>query len=396
MASHAETIDTVIIIHCSEQWASANFHHAYLALADALPPNAALICVDRPVDLLVAPIKRTTLFLRGIFRCQCRSVHDRLLVVRPWLVVHELLAEKLPGGVALNTGLLRRQLRTLTHRRFPNATRFINWIYYPHQSWTWEVLPSGHRVYHCYDEYTSTSLGEDRPDRRARETAVLNAADLTFVTSDELAKPRRSLTKQVTLFPNGVPESFLRDAPLLEDPIDAIPSPRICYLGQTYDFIRYRELHEIFSKHTEWQLIFIGPQRDMADIRLLRQLPNVHFVGTRPHAQLPSILPKCSVGLLPFAVNRYTAGATFLKLYAYMAAGLPIVSTDLPGLTPQQRNLFCVADDTVDGLAGAIQRALAADRGETRRRMHDAVAPYTWTAICRDRVVPEMRDTFGF
>ena len=54
----------------------------------------------------------------------------------------------------------------------------------------------------------------------------------------------------------------------------------------------------------------------------------LHFSGTRPHGEIPRVLPAFDVGLVP-AINPY---ASPLKLHEYMAAGLPTVAPDQPNL----------------------------------------------------------------
>lgn len=54
----------------------------------------------------------------------------------------------------------------------------------------------------------------------------------------------------------------------------------------------------------------------------------VVFAGPRPHRQIPSLLPAFDVALVP-AINPY---ASPLKLFEYMAAGLPVIAPDQPNL----------------------------------------------------------------
>ncbi len=54
----------------------------------------------------------------------------------------------------------------------------------------------------------------------------------------------------------------------------------------------------------------------------------VHFAGSRPHIEIPSLLPAFDLGLVP-AINPY---ASPLKLHEYMAAGIPSVVPDQPNL----------------------------------------------------------------
>ena len=57
---------------------------------------------------------------------------------------------------------------------------------------------------------------------------------------------------------------------------------------------------------------------------------NVIFAGRRPYAAVPSILACLDVGLIPFRLGPEGLHASPIKLYEYLAAGLPVISTPIP------------------------------------------------------------------
>jgi teichuronic acid biosynthesis glycosyltransferase TuaH len=58
--------------------------------------------------------------------------------------------------------------------------------------------------------------------------------------------------------------------------------------------------------------------------------PNVHHVGAVPFAELPSWLAGMSVGLTPYTDSEFNRASFPLKTLEYLAAGLPVVGSDLP------------------------------------------------------------------
>ena len=91
--------------------------------------------------------------------------------------------------------------------------------------------------------------------------------------------------------------------------------------------------------------VLIGPA-DRAR-REFAGLANVHALGFRDYAAVPAYLHHAQVGLMPFDVARNPRGVDVLrpqKLFAYLAAGLPVVSCtweELRGLVPRGlRQLF--------------------------------------------------------
>ena len=74
----------------------------------------------------------------------------------------------------------------------------------------------------------------------------------------------------------------------------------------------------------------LGDASVSREYRELLGLPNVVALGPRPQAVLPDYLRHCQVALVPFADNRHTRASLPLKLWEYLAAGLPVVTRALP------------------------------------------------------------------
>ena len=92
---------------------------------------------------------------------------------------------------------------------------------------------------------------------------------------------------------------------------------------------------------------------------VLQRLPNVHRLGAVPSDEIPEYVSTFDVGIVPFVVDELTRAVSPLKMYEYLAAGVPVVATPLP---------VCVAHPmvrtaaSVDGFASEIEAA-AAERG---------------------------------
>ena len=71
--------------------------------------------------------------------------------------------------------------------------------------------------------------------------------------------------------------------------------------------------------------------------RRCERLPNVHLLGARPYAALPDVLRGADAALVPYAINDLTRSVFPMKVYEYLAAGLPVVTTPLPALAGYRR-----------------------------------------------------------
>jgi teichuronic acid biosynthesis glycosyltransferase TuaH len=74
------------------------------------------------------------------------------------------------------------------------------------------------------------------------------------------------------------------------------------------------------------------------------------------------------VGLIPYAANPYTAAVFPMKVYEYLAAELPVVSTPLPALRDVDAISFA---RTAEEFERAVETAL---RDETPKRRSERVA----------------------
>jgi glycosyltransferase involved in cell wall biosynthesis len=119
----------------------------------------------------------------------------------------------------------------------------------------------------------------------------------------------------------------------------------------------------------------IGPGDPNADVSPLLREPNIHLLGPRSHAELPGVLRAADAAIIPYARNELTDSIFPMKVYEYLAAGLPVVSTPLPALAGLGA-LQTAAD--AGGFASALERALAEDSPDARAERSRAAASHSW------------------
>jgi glycosyltransferase involved in cell wall biosynthesis len=73
-----------------------------------------------------------------------------------------------------------------------------------------------------------------------------------------------------------------------------------------------------------------GDPEPLLDV--LEVCTNIHLLGPRSYRELPDYLRGFDLALLPCPINAYTCSMFPMKFFEYVAAGLPVVSTDLPAL----------------------------------------------------------------
>ncbi len=164
-------------------------------------------------------------------------------------------------------------------------------------------------------------------------------------------------------------------------------------------------LHLMDAGHNlQMTLIGDGPERAAAEALAARRPGRFRFLGAIPYAQVPAELAKADLGVAPFTTAPHPAlrAAGFfwspLKIYEYMAAGLPVVTADIPPLNTvirdgQEGALYPEGD--VLALAAALARVLqdpASARAMGSRARERVVVGYSWQRHCAelDRILCKM------
>ena len=75
--------------------------------------------------------------------------------------------------------------------------------------------------------------------------------------------------------------------------------------------------------------MLVGPAPDARDIAPLKDLPNVHIRGRVGRREVISVLRNSELTLLAHRRTPLTEAMSPLKVYEYLAAGKPVLATDL-------------------------------------------------------------------
>jgi glycosyltransferase involved in cell wall biosynthesis len=222
----------------------------------------------------------------------------------------------------------------------------------------------------------------------AREAHVWQAADgyvtITVGLAGELTK-RFGRRRHLTVIPDGV---RLRGGAIDLDP----PAGRIVgYAGHLYAWKGVDVLLEALAGVPEATGLIVGGHAAEPDLARTQSraaelglADRVNFTGLVPPERVAGLLRQASVLVLPNRASAISTSFTSpLKLFEYMAAGRPIVASDLPSLREvlhDQVDALLVPPGDAPALAAAI-RTLFADPALARRLAGAAAAAvpeYGW------------------
>jgi glycosyltransferase involved in cell wall biosynthesis len=98
--------------------------------------------------------------------------------------------------------------------------------------------------------------------------------------------------------------------------------------------------------HPDYSILIVGPVRHGLD--KLKEHANIVMVGHKKFAVLPQYLACMDVCLIPFKLDKLTLASNPIKLYEYLAAGKPVVSTELPEVCNNVSEIVYIGKDDDD------------------------------------------------
>jgi glycosyltransferase involved in cell wall biosynthesis len=156
----------------------------------------------------------------------------------------------------------------------------------------------------------------------------------------------------------------------------ALPSPRLLYVGTLDPRVEVEQVRAISQAHPEGSVVLVGPSPNPEHYDELRRLPNVTIKPPVARSELPGLVAAADVGLIPHVRSVQTEAMSPLKLYEYLAAGLPVASIDLPGVSTVCPERTALAHGTEDFVA-AVGRALELGRSREDERL-DFIRDNAW------------------
>jgi teichuronic acid biosynthesis glycosyltransferase TuaH len=234
---------------------------------------------------------------------------------------------------------------------------------------------AGPVTYYAWDDWTAS-----RPHERwwpAYEAAFerIRAEGRRVCAISEAALERVGPTGPARVIANGIdPAEWLAPgAPPAW--FAALPRPRLIYHGGIDTRIDVEQARAVAEAFPDGSLTFLGPVSDPARFAALAAHPNVEFHGWVDRAETNRVIAAADAGLVPHVRTPLTEAMSPLKLYEYLAAGLPVAAVDLPpirGVDPR-----VVLGPVGGDLTGAVRRALALGRAPEPQRLA-FVCEHSW------------------
>jgi glycosyltransferase involved in cell wall biosynthesis len=277
------------------------------------------------------------------------------------------------------------RINNIAKKHFDKNKKTIIWIYHVEIDGLEEYL-SGIKhdflIYDCVDNYAAFPKYDTKEKKAAvikQEQFLTSKADIVFASAPGLMDKLKRFNEKVFYTPNvgdyelySTAQDYKNNLPA---DLAAIPSPRIGFIGAVDEYKFDRALlREIAKNYPNYSFVIIGPMalkdREASVEELgFAGLSNVYFLGSRPYKETPKYMSGFDVFIIPFVLNDYTVGGCFpIKFHDALAAGLPVVVTDMPAYKPFED--YCYISRSYSEFSQNVRRAYEENSPEkTRARL---------------------------
>ena len=162
---------------------------------------------------------------------------------------------------------------------------------------------------------------------------LLYEADYVFASSDSLLEKAKVVRQDAVLVPNGVCiEDFECSDHTVPEDMEAILAegkPVIGFYGLLDDWrMDYDLVNHICKGCRDFNFVFIGPSYD-GSVKRINKSENFFYLGPKDYGILKYYLRCFDAAIIPYKLTRLTESVFPMKLCEYMAAGKPVVTTDM-------------------------------------------------------------------
>jgi glycosyltransferase involved in cell wall biosynthesis len=310
-----------------------------------------------------------------------RRAEDGIIVVTP--IVTPFYSSKV--GRAINRLLLIAQFKLLSlifKLRNP-----ILWVAIPTAREIIGHLQESAVIYQVSDKYVANQMDHATAGNIIAEMheELLQRADLIYYSGrklfEEETAARPDIAKKAKLLEQAVDFEHFASATsqTWQEPNDiaAIPHPRLGYFGAIETWLLDQQMIRYISeKRPDWHWVLLGLKAARLEIE---DLPNVHYLGSKPYAQMPQYAASFDVCVLPWVTdNEFVSYGSAIKVREYLATGKPVVITPLYEYEKWGEVLRIARG--YDDFIAKIEDALQNDDEAKRSARQAAVKESTWDA----------------
>jgi UDP-galactopyranose mutase len=230
-------------------------------------------------------------------------------------------------------------------------------------------------VYDLIDDFCAFSWAPR--EGRAMEAALVDQTDLAFAGTGFLEEMFRPALPGIEFLPSGVKYQALSRPKPEPDDLAKLPRPRLLFVGTLNDKIDGRLLVRLAREFPDGSIAVVGPRHRTFDAPPMPE--NVHFLGLKPHGELPGYFQHADLGLMPFADTPAARAINPIKTLEYLATGLPVLSTPIPDVERYYADVVRVARP--DEWPAAAREMIENDSENRREERRSFARDRSWNRL---------------
>jgi hypothetical protein len=301
---------------------------------------------------------------------------DQLTILQPHLK-HGASSEEVSTVLK---GLLSKFLST------EDLEEWMFWYYTPMALQFSEHLKPALVVFDCMDELSAFDFAPK--ELVLMEKKLLQIADVVFTGGHSLYEAKKHQHNNIYAFPSSIDKDHFKTArKAIAEPEDQaeIQGRKIGFFGVIDERFETEMIEYIATQRPEWQLVLLGPVVKIP-YENLPQRPNIHYLGQKTYAQLPSYLSGWDVALIPFKMNESTRFISPTKTPEYLAAGVRVVSTPIRDVVKPYgiARLVSIAGESEEFLDAIDYQLGAVDNEEWLSKVDEFLKDKSWDHTFED------------
>ncbi len=290
----------------------------------------------------------------------------------------QIAVPHLPSG-RMPTEVMRMQRELIDKLVSDHGQPAVLWYYSPMAMSFTGHLSAPVCLYDCMDELSA--FRGAAPDLALWERRVFANADFVVTGGRSLHEAKRRQHSAVTCLPSSIDTAhYARSRQQPDEPLDLanVPHPRLGFFGVIDERFDAALVKEAAALRPDWHFVMVGPVVKI-DPASLPQAANIHWLGGKSYAELPSYLGNWDLGIMPFALNESTRYISPTKTPEFLAAGLRVVSTAIADVVQPygEAGLVAIAADTA-GFMSKCEEQLHAPREDWLRKVDATLAMNSW------------------
>ena len=312
-------------------------------------------------------VRKIQIKKKDFFRIFKRIINNLLIIKQKEKNIWVLSPILFPGATNKKIIFINRVIfnfNLFIAMKFLNFKKEYLWTYNPLTSLYLNIAKFKSSIYHAVDAIEHQPFMPKKHIEK-QEIILSKKVDKIFVTSKNIIYKLKKHNSNITYFGNVCDYDHFSKALTTNTeniPLDikCINKPIIGFIGSISEYkLNYKLIHNVASSLKEINFVFIGPTDDSlnhSNLNRIKKLKNVYFLGYRKYKSLPSYCAYFDVAWLPLIHNNYTKSMFPMKFFEYLAAGLPVVATDLQSI--REFNKLVTITDDISKIKISIIKAL--------------------------------------